>query len=172
MNGRKRRQRVYLELVSRLPPRECSGVVGKNGMAQAVENTLNRLIAIHARSLPVYVADAAPWGTSQDMHAQDVIDMIAADQLLTVDRLADEVMSQGGAVKQGAFPMEFTGLHDLSIGYLIGEMTRLQANDVVEIDRLVGMLDEDAAARPLAEEALGAAKGHLESLSELLNASV
>lgn len=137
-------------------------------MAQAVEYILNRLIAVHARSLPVYLADAAPWGTSKDVHAQGVLDMIAADQLLTVDRLADEVMAMGGAVKQGAFPMEFTGLHDLSIGYLIREMTRRQANDVVEIDQLVGMLDKDASVRPLAEEALGAAKGHLETLNELL----
>ena len=140
-------------------------------MAQAVQDILNRLIAIHGRSLSVYLADAAPWATSQDAHAQDVLDMIAADQLLTVDRLADEVMATGGAVRQGAFPMAFTGLHDVSIGYVVTELVRRQAADVVEIDELVGELDSAAAARPLAEEALGAAKGHLESLNELLHST-
>lgn len=140
-------------------------------MSQDVANILNRLIAIHARSLPVYLADAAPWVADQNAPAKDTLDMIAADHLLTVDRLAEEVIAQGAAVNQGAFPTEFTGLHDLSMSYLVGEMARRQASEVVEIDDLVGQLSADAAARPVAEEALGAAKGHLESLNELLQAT-
>lgn len=141
-------------------------------MSQEVAGILNRLIAIHARSLPVYLADAVPWVATQNAQAKDTVDMIAADQLLTVERLAEEVTAQGGIVSQGAFPMEFTGLHDLSMSYLLSEMVRRQAAEVVEIDELVQGLSSDASARPVAEEVLGAAKGHLESLGELLQAAV
>ncbi len=137
-------------------------------MAQAVPDILNRLLVIHARSLAVYLADAVPWGRPEDEHARDVLVMIAADQLTTVDRLANAIQEQGGVVLKSEFPMEFTGFNDLSIEYLISELVRYQAADVVEIEELVTQLDSDASSRPLAEETLGAAKGHLETLTELM----
>ena len=130
---------------------------------------LNDLIAIHARSLPVYLSDAAPWMTHRDAHAKDVVDLIAADQLMTVDQLAEIVIDKGGTVDQGIFPMDFTGLHDLSLDYLLVQMVHRQREDVERIADVVERLTEDAGAKAVAEEALGAAKGHLASLEELTN---
>lgn len=128
---------------------------------------LNDLIAILARSLPVYLSDAAPWMTQRDAHAKDVVDLIAADQLMTVDQLAELVFDKGGIVHQGIFPMDFTGLHDLSLDYLLVQMVKRQREDVQRIAAVVEQLTEDARVKAVAEESLGAAKGHLESLEEL-----
>ena len=63
--------------------------------------------------------------------------------------------------------MEFTGLHDLSLEYLLSELVRRQQADVDRIGEIATLLRTDPAAHALAEEALGAAKGHLASLREL-----
>jgi len=130
---------------------------------------LNQLISIHARSLPVYLMDAAPWVAKRESHATDVLNIVAADHELTADRIAELVMERGGAVSLGAFPMPFTGLHDLSLEYLISQLVLHQRNDTQRIQQIVELLASDPVAKSVAEETLGAAKGHLESLEELLN---
>ncbi len=137
-------------------------------MEQKVQKLLNRMIAIHARSLPVYLTYAKPWSSTSQAEPQEVLAMIAEDQHLTVERLADEVQEQGGTLQFGAFPTEFTGFHDVSIDFAVAECARRQAADIVEIDGMLDELARDAALRPLAEETLGAAKGHLETLNELM----
>lgn len=129
---------------------------------------VTQLIALHARSLPVYLADAAPFAATKHEHAKDVVNMIAADQMMTVDKLADYKVERNQAVSTGYFPIEFTGFHDLSINYLLSELVRRQESEISTIDAICDKLKDAPSIRPLAEESLGAAKGHLESLQELL----
>ncbi len=132
---------------------------------------VNRLIAMHRASLPVYLCDAVPFVRADEQSSMDVVEMIAADQVLTAGRLADALMSDNRAIASTGFPAYFSGFHDLAFEYLLREMVRLQTNDVAEISNIVAKLSTDPAARPLAEEALGAAKGHLESMGELMSCS-
>jgi hypothetical protein len=62
--------------------------------------------------------------------------------------------------------MEFTDLHDLDIDYVILTAVRYQEQDVAAIEQLVERLQTAPAARALAEESLGMAKGHLDTLRE------
>ncbi len=130
-------------------------------------NLLNELIAMHARSLPVYLTDAIPWLTEKEAATSDVLNIIAADHLMTVDRLAEAVLDRDGTLRMGTFPTYFTGLHDLSIDYLLGETTKRQAADTKRIAEIAAALAPDAQAAALAKECWGAAQGHLESLREL-----
>ena len=50
---------------------------------------------------------------------------------------------------------------------MIGELIEAQTRDVASIQRCVDALARDRAGKALAEEVLGNAKGHLESLEEL-----
>ena len=76
----------------------------------------------------------------------------------------------GGEILQGEFPLEFTSLHDLSIDYLLGILIQRQENDITAIQECIEPLGSAPLAQALAEESLGAAKGNLDSLQELVAA--
>jgi hypothetical protein len=129
---------------------------------------LNGLIAMHNRTLPMYLANATrAWYSENDTHAREVLDAIAADQQATVERLGQLVMREGRPVEMGGFPIQFTSLHDLSLDYLIKKTIELQQRDISLIETAIQSLEDGSDEQALGEEALGAAKGHLESLNEL-----
>ena len=78
------------------------------------------------------------------------------------------ILYYGGDVLPGVFPFEFTGLVDLSADYLLGIIIDHQEKDIAVIQDCVNQLEADPLAQALAEESLGAAKGHLDSLQELV----
>jgi len=130
-------------------------------------NVLNRLVVIHHRSLPVYLSYASPTWRRGDERARETLAVIADDARDMVDRLGEMIMDEGGTVEYGAFPMRFTALHDLSFDYLLDRLIDYQQRTITVIESCVAELLHAPLARALAEEALGAAKGHLESLEEL-----
>lgn len=130
---------------------------------------LNRLLRILYRSLPVYLAEVKPWST-QDSEDGRAIELIAADQLRLAGRVADAILEQGGRIDTGHFPAEFTSKHDLATDYLVREAVEHHQRDVAAIQQCVADLDKAPFLRPLAEEALGSARGHLENLKETMNA--
>ena len=130
-------------------------------------DVLNRLVALHARSLPMYLADAHPWTPRADEADRDVLTQIAADQTAVVQRLASLIIEQGGSVHLGDFPMHFTGQHDLALGYLVHGLVAHQRETVAAIEECVQQLEHDPMAKAVAQETLGEAKGHLELLQEL-----
>lgn len=132
---------------------------------------LNRLIAMHNCSLPAYLTYAAPAWHSGEEAAKETLGTIAADQRETSERLAAMVTEQRGVVDNGEFPIYYTGYHDLSFDFLLGEIIKEQREDIGEIENVVERLGLSPLARALAEETLGAAKGHLDSLEELRQAS-
>ena len=135
---------------------------------QTTVDVLNRLLALHHRTLPQYLCSAHPWCTSRDDQAERALRQLAQDQRLMVDRLGLAILAEGGRPDLGEFPMSFTGLHDLSLDYLMGEVTRRQRQETQVIRECVSQLQHAPAARALAEEALGAAEGHLQNLQEVM----
>lgn len=128
---------------------------------------LNRLLALHGRSLPIYLTSAVPWVGRARGEAAEVLRAIAADQQQTVDRLGELIVEEGGRLNLGGFPMEFTSYHDLSIDFLVTKLIERQQADVRQIEAVVAETESGSTIRAIAEEALGAAKGHLQSLQEL-----
>ena len=137
--------------------------------ADSIE-VLNRLQIIHHRSLPMYLGYATPYLMRGDEKAREVLAQIVEYQKELVDRIGELIIERGGRVHHGEFPMYFTGLHDLSLEYLVRRMIADMKRDVAAIERCAAELDDDPLAKAIAEEALGAAKGHLDSLEELVNA--
>ena len=130
-------------------------------------DVLNRLLAVHSRSLPQYLCSARPWTTARDSKAEQALRLIAEDHRLMVERIASAILSASGRPELGEYPMSFTGMHDLSIQYLIREIIDRQRQELETIRNCVARLQHDRSARALAEEALGAAEGHLQNLEEL-----
>lgn len=132
---------------------------------------LNRLLTIVYRSFPMYLADACPWIHDGDVRAKQLLDHIVTDYRQYTQRISDLLMQRRALSGYGEFPMVFTDTHDLSLDYLLNEMAFYQKQDIAAIQRCVADLANDPEGRALAEEVLGNARGHLESLEELLAAN-
>jgi hypothetical protein len=132
---------------------------------------LNQLLNLHRGSLPMYLESAPPHRGNGDEKAAEVLSQIVEDQKLMVDRIATYITEKGGPVALGEFPMEFTDLHDLSMDYILGQVMSRQSNEIEIIEQLSRELADDPWAKSLAQEALGAAKAHLQSLEECMAAA-
>jgi len=130
-------------------------------------DVLNRLAVLHHRSLAMYMSYAQPAWKRGDEKAKQTLALIAADEQATVDRLSQMISDANRNVRNGAFPMEYTGYHDLSFDFLLGKLIENQQDKILQIEEAVALLALSPMAKMAAEEALGAAKGHLQSLQEL-----
>ena len=128
---------------------------------------LNRLLTIHCRSLPVYLAEAGAWWTAPtaDDEIAQTLRAIVFDQQATAARIADLILRRHGTIHVGSFPMEFTDKNDLAIDFLAGEAAEWGRRDIDSIEQILAALPfDDAEARELVQESLGAAKAHVEDL--------
>lgn len=133
----------------------------------ATRNALTRLLVVQYRSLATYLCDASPWTPWGEEHTVDTLQHIASDQRTLCARIADFLVEHHGRVDTGEYPLEFTGLNDCGMDYMLRELIAAQKQTIAVIERCVAELTRNPAALALAEESLGAARGHLESLEEL-----
>lgn len=132
-----------------------------------VANTLNRVLRIVCRSLPMYLAHAKPWSAADDRAAQTAVARMAADARLLAGRVAMKIQQYGGQPDPGPFPSEFAALNDVGIEYVLRQIIDRARRDIDELRRCAADLAAVRAARDLAEEALGNLQGHVDLLSEI-----
>ncbi len=129
---------------------------------------LNRLLALVGHSFPQYLQYSRPYVPPGRNEIIETLDAIAEDQVVLGDRITQMQIDADASIRTGDFPMEFTDMHDLGIDFLVGAAVAYQQQDVETVSEIVENLQAFPAAKALAEEALGMAKGHLESLRELV----
>jgi len=129
-------------------------------------HALNRLLTILYRSLPLYLDYACPWTYRGDEKAVATLRNIVAGQKQLSTRVAQAVMALG-PTEIGEFPIEFLDMHDLSLDFLVKKLIEYQKKDIAALEQCAAELAPDRKASALADEALGAARGHLESLEDL-----
>jgi len=129
---------------------------------------LNRLLAIVMRSFPQYMQYSRPYVPPGRDNVVEALATIASDQNGLADRISQMIVDAEAPLRTGEFPMEFTDMHDLGIDYLVNAAIAYQQQDIETIGQLIEGLHVAPAAKSLAEETLGMAKGHLESLQELV----
>lgn len=137
-----------------------------------VNELLNRVMVMHERSLPMYLAYAAPFIGHGDEAASEVLSQIVTDQKYLVEKIGDFLIEHDHAVGHGHWDMNFTSLHDVSLHYLLSEVIRRQKQLVSDLTKYAEKLASFPAPKALVQEALGMAKGHLESLEELSTSAV
>jgi hypothetical protein len=135
-------------------------------------NVLNHLLAIHNRSLPVYLRSAPPWTGRNGEAGLQVLSSIADAQFAMVDRIGSLIIELRGVVRYGEFPHRFADWHDLSLEFILAKTYDLQQLDIERIGKCVSWLDDSPRAKALAQEALGEARAHLEALAELMGKAV
>ncbi len=129
---------------------------------------LNRLLAIVGRSFPQYMQYSRPYVPAGSSHLVEALAAVVSDQDVMVERISQMLSDESTAPRFGEFPMEYTDLHDLDINYLFGEAARYQELDIANLGEIADQLQLAPAAQSLAEETLGMAKGHLDSMRELV----
>lgn len=132
----------------------------------STHRALNRLLTVIERSLPMYLSYARPWTRHGNEAAVIALEQIVTQQKQLAERIGPAIL-EIGPIEIGEYPIEFLDLHDLSLDYLIGKMVQYQKRSIARIEQTVTELQHDRQAMVLAEEALGAARGHLEILEEL-----
>jgi hypothetical protein len=136
-------------------------------MTSETIHLLNRLLAIHERSFVQYLGYARPYVPPGREELVDALAAMDHDQDVMAGRISHMIIDGGALPRSGEFPMEFTDMHDLSVDFLLRAAVRYQEYDVEAIADIVGRLSTEPAAKAVAEEALGMAKGHLDTLREL-----
>jgi hypothetical protein len=129
--------------------------------------TLNRVLVLLQKSFPQYLQYARPYIPPGRESISKTFDDIVTCQNRLADSIARFVSESGALPDPGRFPIEFTDTHDLAIDFLIREAIGYQKEDIANLQDCVERLRLSPAAQSLASEALGMAKGHLESLEEL-----
>jgi hypothetical protein len=131
-------------------------------------DVLGRLFRILNRTLPMYLAGADPWRRAGDEAMANALAAVVADQRLYAGRIAEAILQERGRFDSGDYPMEFTEYNMLSLDFLLTAMIRHQKQDIAAIERCVANLAGSLPFQVLAEEVLGNARGHLESLQDLV----
>ena len=131
-----------------------------------IYNALNRLLTVLERSMPMYLSYARPWTNKQDDKAAAALARIVEVQKKLATRVGELVLDYG-PVNLGFYPVEFYDMHDLSLDFLLSKLVEYQKRDVAKLEQCADALQADRRAAEVAEEALGAARGHLETLEEL-----
>src|SRR5262245_43159860 len=93
-------------------------------------SALERLLAIHYRSLPRYLSYASPTWHRGDERARTALQAIADDHQSTADRVGELLIEMGSPLAYGSFPIAFTGYHDLGFDFLLQRMIELHRRDI------------------------------------------
>jgi hypothetical protein len=130
-------------------------------------DVLNCVLANLERSFPQFLQYARPYiPPGQEDVAETLAEIVVCQKSLS-DRVNEMIVESDALPDTGKFPIEFTDTHDLSIDFLVREAIGYQKQDIAELAECADALNLSPAAQSLAAEALGMAKGHLESLEEL-----
>jgi hypothetical protein len=128
---------------------------------------LNRLLVVLSRSMPMYLSHAAPWVSYNGDGTREALESLVAGQKRSIERLTQLLQSRRHTIDPGEFPMTFTDLHDLSLGFLLHRLVEHQRHDVQAIEHCVGQLHDDVEGHDLAQEVLADARAHLQKLESL-----
>ena len=130
-------------------------------------DSLNRLLQLVYRSLPVYLEGVQPWIAPGKEAALELLRRVAADHRRYAERLVSAIRQSGARPEFGSFPAFFTSVHDLSLDYLVRRVRESQRQALQEIDRCTADLAGQSRWQWLADEILGNTQGYLEMLEEL-----
>ncbi len=125
-------------------------------------------MAIVSKSFPQYLQYSRPFVAAGHEKLVETLESIVADQNVLAERIGQMLLDADAPPRSGEFPMDYTDMHDLDIDFLVSAAINYQQQDINAISEIVGQLQLAPAAKALAEESLGMAKGHFDSLQELL----
>jgi hypothetical protein len=137
-----------------------------------VTDLLNQLLHLLCRGLPAYVVQINPWIQPGGEPLVSAMQNLDADRQLYARRITRAIIERGANPDPGAFPLEYTGLNDVSIEYLTNELIDSLNLDTEILGAISARLEVIPDLHALAEEILGNTIAHAEILEKTQNAEV
>ena len=122
------------------------------------------LIQIH-RSLLQYVGEIWPWGS--DVAAQATVTRVVAEEQELTSRLSLLLEQRGHWLEWGVYPTNFTGLHYVSLDYLLKRLTVLQRETIAAARSLEKAAVGDVEATALLRNIVATLERHATELDRL-----
>ncbi len=136
----------------------------------SVTDVLNQLLHLLLRGLPMYVVELNS-GTQPERHPlRKALANLAADRRLLANRTNQAILDRGAYPDPGPFPLEYTGLNDVSIEYLTNEIIDSLHVDIEILQEISAQLASIPELHALTEEIIGNTTGHAEILEKMQNA--
>ena len=130
---------------------------------------LNQLLHLLLRGLPAYVVEVNPWTQPGRLPLGKALANLAADRRLFANRTNQAILDRGAYPDPGPFPLEYTGLNDVSIEYLTNELIDSLHVDIEILQEISAQLAAIPKLHALAEEIIGNTIGHAEILEKMMN---
>lgn len=129
---------------------------------------LCRLVAAIQPSMLMYLADSGIWSYPGDESIKLAL-ADAVDDLRNVVSRAGTVLQEREVVmpQRTAYPLSFTGLHDLDLRALLPRVIDGLKRQFAELDALTGPAGADAAAADLVADARQSTRQHIDALEQL-----
>ena len=128
--------------------------------------SLVRLLEVLQPSLAMYVADSGIWSYPGPEEIRLALADLVADHRNLIDRGAAILEEREVAVPRVAYPLSFTGWHDVDLQYALAWIVKGLTAQSPELERLAAVAD-DAAASGLAAEALLSTRQHLDVFQQI-----
>ena len=131
-----------------------------------VTDVLNQMLRLLCRGLPAYMIEMNPWMQPEHEPLSNALTNLADDRRLYAKRTAQAVSAHGGYPDPGPFPLEYTGLNDVSMEYLTQELIVSLQVDMEILEAISAQLADNPELFSLAEEIMGNTKAHAEILGK------
>jgi hypothetical protein len=128
--------------------------------------SLVALLRLLQPSLAMYLADSGIWSYPGPEEIRLAVADLVVDQRNVMDRAALILEEREVAVPKNAYPISFSGWHDVDLRHVLPRIVAGLERQQPELERIAAASD-DAAASGLAAEALKSTRQHIETLETI-----
>ena len=128
---------------------------------------LCRLLDILQPSLAMYLADSGIWSYPGKESIKLALADLVGDHRSVVERAAVAIEDRGIAVPTVAYPIGFTGCHDVDMRSLLPRVVAGLRGQVSAIDAIMASTADDGVAAELAREAKATTLSHIDVLDQV-----
>ena len=132
---------------------------------------LVRLLDVLQPSLQMYLADSGIWSYPGKEPLKLALADVVSDQRSIVERAAVALEERGLVPVPVAYPIRYTGCHDVDMGSLLPRVIDGMRAQVAAIDAIIAAATDDAEAGELAREARATTHGHIDVLAQVAAAA-
>jgi hypothetical protein len=128
---------------------------------------LCRLLNVLQPSLSMYLADSGIWSYPGKESIKLALADLVGDHRSLVERAAVAIEDRGIAVPSVAYPIGFTGCHDVDMRSLLPRVVAGLRGQVSAIDAIIASTADDGLAAELAREAKATTLSHIDVLDQV-----
>ncbi len=132
---------------------------------------LCRLLDVLQPSLAMYLADSGIWSYPGREAIKLALADLVGDHRSLVERAAVAIEDRGMVPPGHAYPIGFTGCHDVDMKSLLPRVVAGLRGQVAAIDSILESTAGDRVADELAREAKGTSLGHIDVMEQVASST-